>query len=112
MNSVVLSSLLIRTLTDPSIRSRDPSADVGLFVSSFKLFTDRPSFGRISGWNAVMLAPVSGSAAIFSFLPSMFSTVTSTSSSFSGLWADAIFKDVRETADVLAVDGWPLQARA
>ncbi len=103
-NSVVRPDLLIRTWTDPRVLSADPSADFGTFVFSTKLSTERPNFGKISGSNAVMLAPVSGRASIFSFFPSMFSISTSTSSSLSGLQADAIVSEASDADAALEVD--------
>ncbi len=84
--------LLIRTSTDPSVRKADPSADFGVRDAFMSLF-DRPNFGKISGWNAVMLAPVSGNASICRLVPSRISISTWTSSSFSGLWIEKIFAD-------------------
>ena len=92
-NSVVRPDLLIRTSTVPSVCKADPSADFGVRGAFFMSLFDRPNFGKISGWNAVMLASVSGNASICRLDPSRISTSTWTSSSFSGLWIEKIFAD-------------------
>ena len=104
MNSVVWPDLLSRTSTAPSVLRFDPSADFGTVATILRLSTDMPSCGKISGWNAVIFAPVSGRNFVFSLLPSMFSTSISTRSSFSGLCADAIVIAPIDADDVLVAD--------
>ncbi len=104
--------LLIRTSTDPSVRKADPSADFGVRGAFFMSLFDRPNFGKISGWNAVMLAPVSGNASSCRLVPSRISISTWTSSSFSGLWIEKIFADP-EVPDVefplrVAIGTWSI----
>ncbi len=93
-NSFVLADLLVWTSTDPCVLKADPSADFRVRGAFFMSLLDRPNFGKISGWNAVMLAPVSGNASICCLVPSWISIFTWTSSSFSGFWIDKIFADL------------------
>jgi hypothetical protein len=61
-NSVVWSNLLILISINPSVLKADPSVDFRVRGGFFMSLFDKPHFGKISGWNAMMFAPVSGSA--------------------------------------------------